>query len=122
MIPAHFIALESFPLNPSGKIDRKALPVPTVTVAAGHVPPATLLEMLLADIYAGLLGVAQVGVTDSFFDLGGSSVRAMGLVGALDAELDVDVGPAAVFLAPTPRRLAALLRAEHGLDDQDLDG
>jgi acyl-coenzyme A synthetase/AMP-(fatty) acid ligase len=121
MVPAHFITLESFPLNPSGKIDRKALPAPEPAAAAGHVPPATLLEMLLADIYAGLLGVAQVGATDSFFDLGGSSVRAMGLVGALDAELDVDVGPAAVFLAPTPRRLAALLRTEHGLDDQDLD-
>jgi acyl carrier protein len=78
--------------------------------------------MLLADIYAGLLGVAQVGATDSFFDLGGSSLRAMGLVSALSSELNVDVGAAAVFLAPTPRQLAALLRTEHGLDDQDLDG
>ena len=122
MIPAHFITLDAFPLNPSGKVDRSALPAPEPAVAADHVPPETLVEMLLADIYAGLLGVAQVGATDSFFDLGGSSLLAMGLVGALDAELDVDVGPAAVFLAPTPRRLAALLRTEHGLDDQDLDG
>ena len=122
MIPAHFIAVESFPLNPSGKIDRKALPAPGPAAAAGHVPPATLLEMVLADIYSTVLGLEEVGATDGFFDLGGSSLRAMSLINTLGSELNVDVGTAALFLAPTPRQLAALLRTEHGLDDQDLDG
>jgi amino acid adenylation domain-containing protein len=122
MIPAHFITVESFPLNPSGKIDRKALPAPGPAAAVGHVPPATLLEMVLADIYSTVLGLDEVGATDGFFDLGGSSLRAMSLINTLGSELNVDVGTAALFLAPTPRQLAALLRTEHGLDDQDLDG
>jgi amino acid adenylation domain-containing protein len=123
MIPAHFVTLDAFPLNSSGKVDRGALPTPEPAIAVtGHMPPATLLEMLLADIYAGVLGLDRVGATDSFFDLGGSSIRAMSLVSVLDAELDVDVGPAAVFLAPTPRQLAALLRTEHGLDDEEFNG
>jgi amino acid adenylation domain-containing protein len=122
MIPAHLITLDTFPLNTSGKIDRSALPAPVPVTVTDHVPPATLLEVLLADIYAGLLGIDRVGATDGFFDLGGTSIRAMALVSALDEELNVDVGAAAIFLAPTPRQLAALLRTEHGLDDEDLDG
>ena len=86
-----------------------------------------MIETLVADFYATLLGREQVGATDSFFDLGGSSLQAMRLISVLDEELDVDVGPAAVFLAATPRQLTALLRDKHGLDDaeltpEDLDG
>jgi acyl carrier protein len=71
-------------------------------------------------MYATLLGTGQVGATDSFFDLGGNSLSAMALVSMLDSELEVDVGAAGVFLAPTPRQLAALLRDSHGLDDEDI--
>jgi amino acid adenylation domain-containing protein len=122
MIPAHLITLDTFPLNLSGKIDRAALPAPGPASVVDHAPPTTLLEMLLADIFATILGLEQVGATDSFFDLGGSSLRAMSLVSALGSELEADIGTATVFLAPTPRQLAALLRTEHGFDDQDLDG
>jgi amino acid adenylation domain-containing protein len=121
MIPAHLVTVEAFPLNSSGKVDHSALPEPVPRrPSAADVVPATLLELVLADSYATVLGADRVGATDSFFDLGGNSLQVMRLIGVLDAELEVDVGVAAVFLAPTPRQLAALLRDKHGLDDEDL--
>jgi amino acid adenylation domain-containing protein len=120
MIPAHVTVLEEFPLNTSGKIDKAALPAPGLLPPAAYVSPATLIEAMTADMFATLLGLEQVGATDSFFDLGGNSLKAMRLITMMDDELDVDIGVTAVFLAPTPRQLAALLRDEHDLDDEDL--
>jgi amino acid adenylation domain-containing protein len=120
MIPAHYITVEDFPLNTSSKIDRSALPAAVPQrPAAEHVVPATILEILLADTYSSLLGTVRVGATDSFFDLGGNSLKAMRLIGVLDQEFGVEVGPASVFVAPTPRQLAALLRDEHGFSDAE---
>ncbi len=120
MIPAHLITLTEFPLNPSGKIDRAQLPPPQAQATAGYVAPATLIETVLADMYATLLGLEQVGATDSFFDVGGSSLQAMRLVSLMAEELEVDLGVAEVFLAPAPRQLAALLRDKFELEDADL--
>ena len=127
MVPADLVVLDRFPLTANGKIDKAALPPPRLTATAGYAAPTTVIETLVADFYATLLGREQVGATDSFFDLGGSSLQAMRLISVLDEELDVDVGPAAVFLARTPRQLAAMLRDKLGLDDaeltpEDLDG
>jgi amino acid adenylation domain-containing protein len=121
MIPAYLVTVESFALNASGKIDKAALPAPQAPAQAGHVPPATLIETVMADMYATLLKLEQVGATDSFFDVGGSSLQAMRLISMMADELEVDIGVAEVFLAPTPRQLAALLRDKHGLEDVDLD-
>ena len=120
MVPASLMTVTRFPVNASGKVDKAALPPPRLSEAEGYVAPGTVIETLLADFYADLLGREQVGATDSFFDLGGSSLQAMRLITVLDEELQADVGPAAVFLAPTPRQLAALLRDKHGLDDAEL--
>jgi len=73
------------------------------------------------DVYARLLGDERVGATDSFFDLGGSSLQAMRLVTELRNTLAVNLDVAAVFLTPTPQQLAALLRDKHGFTDEDLD-
>jgi amino acid adenylation domain-containing protein len=122
MIPAYLVLVEEFPLNASGKVDRAALPPPQAqSPAAGLVPPATLVETMVTDMFATLLGLDQVGATDSFFDVGGSSLAAMRLIGVMAEELEVDIGVAEVFLAPTPRQLAALLRDSRGFDDAPLD-
>jgi acyl carrier protein len=78
------------------------------------------MEVLLTDLYAGVLGLEQVGAADSFFDAGGSSLQAMQLITALREHLAVDLDVAAVFLTPTPQQLAALLRDKHGFDDEEL--
>ncbi len=74
----------------------------------------------MISMFASLLGLEQTGATDNFFDLGGNSLQAMRLISMLGDELGVDVGAMAVFLSPTPRQLAALLRDEHGLPDTEL--
>ncbi|HEX6524808.1 MAG TPA: amino acid adenylation domain-containing protein, partial [Streptosporangiaceae bacterium] len=105
MIPAHFITLDTFPLNPSGKVDKKSLPPPSRDRVTGHVEPATPTESMLAGLYATLLKAERVGATEGFFDLGGNSLTAMRLVDMISRETGADIGVTSVFLHPTPRRL-----------------
>ncbi|HSK79411.1 MAG TPA: amino acid adenylation domain-containing protein, partial [Thermoanaerobaculia bacterium] len=75
MVPAAFVALESFPLTPNGKVDRKALPAPELPVAReSYVAPRTREEELLAAVWAQVLRLPRVGVEDKFFELGGDSI------------------------------------------------
>jgi amino acid adenylation domain-containing protein len=121
MVPAHLMLLAEFPLNASGKIDRKALPEPSAEQAgAGFVAPRTLVETMLVDAYGTLLKLDQVSVEDSFFDLGGNSLLAMRLITRLRDDLAVDADVTAVFLAPTPSQLAVLLGDKYGLEDMEL--
>ncbi|HEY1916529.1 MAG TPA: amino acid adenylation domain-containing protein [Streptosporangiaceae bacterium] len=120
MVPGCLMFVEAFPLNPSGKIDKAALPAPQAQQVADHIPPSTLLETMVTSLFGALLGQDQVGVTDSLFDLGGNSLTAMRLVRMLDDELDVDIDVASVFVAPAPRLLAALLRDKHGFADSGI--
>ena len=121
MIPGHLILLDTLPLTAHGKIDKAALPAPeTVVTAADRVPPRTLIETVLVDLFATVLGTEQVGAADGFFDAGGSSLQAMQLITQLRTALAVDLDVSAVFLTPTPQQLAALLRDEHGFEDADL--
>jgi natural product biosynthesis luciferase-like monooxygenase protein len=79
MIPAAFVAVDAFPLTPNKKIDRKALPAPTLERLEGadFIAPRTKEEQLLADVWERVLGVEQVGVRDNFFELGGDSLLAV---------------------------------------------
>jgi hypothetical protein len=75
MVPSAFKSLEAFPLTPSGKVDRGALPAPEVeeTGREEYMAPRTALEELVAGIWAPLLGLRRVGAHDHFFELGGHS-------------------------------------------------
>ncbi|MEM0578421.1 condensation domain-containing protein, partial [Flavobacterium polysaccharolyticum] len=74
MVPQVFVVLDQMPLTSNGKIDRKALPDPTVTEGRVYVAAETEIEKGLAAIWQDLLNVEQVGVTDNFFELGGDSI------------------------------------------------
>ncbi len=121
MIPTYLVTVESFALTANGKIDKAALPVP---LAPGEgealVPPRTLLETILVDLYSTVLGHPNVGNASSFFDAGGNSLQAMQLITKLSDTLAVDLDVSVVFLAPTPLLLADHLRDKHGFDDADL--
>jgi amino acid adenylation domain-containing protein len=122
MIPAHVVVLDSFPLNANGKVDRSKLPAPNaMDNAAAYLPPRTLIEALLVDTYGRLLNLDQVGVDDSFFDLGGNSLQAMQLITRLRDELLVDTDLTAIFLAPSPAGLAVVLREVYDIVDSSLD-
>ncbi len=109
MIPSHLITVDTFPLNSSGKVDRRALPTPRRQVRQDQAKPETPTEAMLTGLFATLLHDTRIGVTDSFFDLGGNSLTAMRLVHMISRETDVDIGVSTIFLHPTPRRLAAAI-------------
>ncbi|SCL70738.1 non-ribosomal peptide synthetase [Micromonospora peucetia] len=108
MIPAEFVAVEAIPLNANGKVDRAALWDSAVPVERVHVAPATELETQLAGIWGQVLNLEQVSTDASFFDLGGDSLRAVALVGALRAA-GLGVAVRDVFLHRTVAALAAHL-------------
>src|SRR5205823_2490716 len=78
MLPSSFVVLDAFPLTPSGKIDRRALPEPgkNAELSEGHVAPRTELEEVLAGIFSEVLQAERIGVFDDFFELGGHSLLA----------------------------------------------
>ncbi|WP_410667634.1 non-ribosomal peptide synthase/polyketide synthase [Amycolatopsis sp. cmx-4-68] len=111
LVPSAFVALDALPLTRHGKIDRRALPAPERDAAAEYVAPRTDAERRLAAIWADVLRVDRVGVTDSFFDLGGDSILSMRITSRVRAEFGVEVSPRALFTAPTLGRFAAALPA-----------
>ncbi|WP_280221012.1 non-ribosomal peptide synthetase [Nocardia neocaledoniensis] len=113
MIPAALVALAAFPLNPSGKLDRKALPAPTFTVGEFRAP-ATPVEEIIAGVYAELLGMGRVGADDDYFALGGNSLLATRAVARINEALDADITIRDLFEAPTVTALAARVGAVGG--------
>ena len=94
MIPSAFVAVPELPLTANGKVDRGALPEPDwrrPELAGGHVAPRTPVESMLAALWAELLEVERVGIHDSFFDLGGHSLKAAHLVSRLGETLGVQL-------------------------------
>ncbi|MFJ8565303.1 amino acid adenylation domain-containing protein [Streptomyces sp. NPDC093514] len=82
MVPSALVCLEQFPLTPSGKVDRKALPAPEHAPAApaSALEPRTGTERLLAQIWSDVLGIPTVSVTDNFYELGGDSILGIRVV------------------------------------------
>ena len=107
MVPAAVVVLEALPLTVNGKLDTQALPVPEYQDIDRYRAPTTVVEELLAGIYAQVLGVDRVGVDDSFFSLGGDSLSAMRLVAAVNASMDAHLAVRTVFDAPSVALLAA---------------
>lgn len=79
MIPTAYIHMPNLPLTPNGKVDRKALPLPNINVTA-YVAPETEFEILFCNIFADVLKLKKVGVNDSFFSIGGTSINAIRVV------------------------------------------
>ncbi|SNS43135.1 non-ribosomal peptide synthase domain TIGR01720/amino acid adenylation domain-containing protein [Actinomadura meyerae] len=109
MVPAAVVPLDALPLNPSGKLDRAALPAPDFAARASGRAPRTPAEKLLADLFAEVLGVARVGADDGFFDLGGDSIIAMRLVSRA-RRAGLLLSPREVFRYPTVEALAQVAR------------
>ncbi len=115
MVPAVFVVLDVLPLNPSGKVDRKALPEPDApATTAEHVAPQGPVEELVAGIWAEVLRAERIGATDSFFDLGGHSLLATQVISRLRAALGVELPLQRLFEAPTVADLARAVEAARG--------
>ncbi|MCZ8519465.1 non-ribosomal peptide synthetase [Paenibacillus caseinilyticus] len=106
-IPSRFVRLPSMPLTPSGKINRKSLPEPEGEQSAmAGLPPLTDTERRLAELWREVLGRWNAGAGDSFFDLGGTSLKAARLVHALQTSLDVQLPLRDIFRFPVLGDLA----------------
>ena len=110
MVPTVYVRLETLPLTSTGKIDRKSLPEPVIE-AAERVAPRTDNERLLAEIWAEVLGVERVGVTDNFFALGGDSILSIQVVSRARAD-GLTLVSKDVFRHQTVAELARVVRAE----------
>lgn len=127
MIPGIFIFLESYPLTPNGKIDRKALPTPDreqLTSQQIFVAPGTPFEEVLAEVWEEVLDINPIGIHDNFFNLGGHSLLATQVVSRIRDRFEIALPVRHLFEAPTIARLAVrveqiLLAEIEALDDEE---
>lgn len=112
MMPSAFVILDTLPLTPNGKVDRQALPAPNRERSPSQstfIAPRTPIEKQLGDIWAEILGIAQVGVEDNFFELGGHSLLIAQMVAQVQSAFDVELSLFHVFTAPTIQDLATVI-------------
>ena len=108
MVPSTVVALDALPVLATGKTDRAALPAPPVADSVhGHIAPGTATERALRDIWQILFGREDIGVRDNFFAIGGHSLTAIQMLGAIRASLGVSVTLSRCFEHPTIIELAA---------------
>jgi acyl carrier protein len=117
MLPASFVMLDELPVTATGKIDRKALPVPEQTrleLGQDYVAPQTAVEEVLAQIFAEVLGVERVGIYDDFFKLGGHSLSATQVISRVRQALEVKLALRKIFEEPMVSGLTRVV-----LEDED---
>ena len=109
MQPAAVVMIDALPLTPTGKLDERALPVPELTRRITYRAPGTDTERVVAAVFAEVLNIGRedVGADDSFFDLHGNSLSAMGVVSRVNADLGCGLTVRAVFENPTVSGIAA---------------
>jgi len=111
MVPAHFVTMQSFPLTPNAKVDRKALPRPEDALrakpAVEYIAPSDDLQRRLSDAFKQLLGVERVGAFDNFFTLGGHSLLAVQLHRNLKAAVAPELTITDIYRFPTVAGLAS---------------
>ncbi|NHB98701.1 non-ribosomal peptide synthetase, partial [Photorhabdus stackebrandtii] len=111
MLPSAFVTLESFPLTPNGKLDRKSLPAPEQSAVAvrGYEVPIGEMETMLAQIWQDLLGLERVGRHDHFFEIGGHSLMVVQLVTRIQTEFLIDIPIVSIFQFPKLSELAEVI-------------
>ncbi|MFC9893512.1 non-ribosomal peptide synthase/polyketide synthase [Nocardia sp. NPDC127579] len=109
MVPAAFLVLDSIPLTPNGKLDRRALPEPDWAPSDTGRAPVTASEILVATAMAEVVGRERVCADHSFFELGGTSLSATQLVARIAAASGCRLEVRAVFEHPTPQALGDVL-------------
>ncbi|WP_374230423.1 amino acid adenylation domain-containing protein [Rhodococcus sp. ARC_M6] len=114
LVPSDIVTVDTIPLTPNGKLDRAALPAPPPRAAARA--PRTDAEKQLCQVFARVLDVETVNPEESFFDLGGDSLRAMHLVGEVEHDLSITVGVGTLMAHPTVAELATHLALSHHTD------
>ena len=112
MVPAAFVILETLPLTATGKIDRRALPIPTDSrqqLAGPYIQASTDLEKKIVHVWETALGISNLGTTDNFFDIGGHSLLLVKVHEKLRGVVERDLSITDLFRYPTIHSLAEYL-------------
>ncbi|MEK7990857.1 MAG: amino acid adenylation domain-containing protein [Thiotrichaceae bacterium] len=122
MLPTHFIQLERFPTTPSGKINRRALPLPNTQHQVDIVAPKTETQQQLTDIWKLLLKVPEIGIYNNFFELGGHSLLATQLISRIRDTFGLELPVSSLFENPTISEFAEYLETQQleQVDDAEL--
>jgi acyl carrier protein len=120
MVPAAYVQLETMPLNPNGKVDRRSLPVPKSEGLSekAFVAPQNEMEKIIANIWQELLQVEKVGIDDNFFDMGGHSLLIMQAHRKLSNSIEKEITITDMFRFPTIRTLSTYMVQDSGVTDQ----
>jgi len=115
MVPSAFVMLETLPLTPSGKVDRRVLPIPDrSSFENNYVAPETSTEVVLADIWSEVLHLPQVSIHDNFFDLGGHSLLATQLLSRINQIFSSEISLQQLFMNATIAELEVVLANQLG--------
>ncbi|WP_411859318.1 amino acid adenylation domain-containing protein [Bacillus velezensis] len=111
MMPAQFIEMSEWPVTPSGKLDRRALPAPGRSAdRRAYTAPRNVTEMKLCALWEEVLKNGPVGIRDHFFERGGHSLKATALVSRIAKEFGVQVPLQDIFARPTVEELASVIQ------------
>lgn len=124
MVPVAYVELQQLPLSANGKLDRKALPIPSTQIdsARNGRAPVRGLETRLTNVFAKVLDIENVFADDDFFAIGGHSLLAMRLAAEIRRELQRPITVGQIMTSPTVEKLAAQLNSDVMLNDFGNDG
>jgi len=114
MVPSHFMKIAEIPVTSSGKLNRRALPKIEITTTQIYVAPTTKTEEVIVRIFEEMFGTQPIGIKESFFDLGGNSLKATLLVNQIEQAMGVRLGIKDIFQGVTVEGI--------GLALENLDG
>jgi amino acid adenylation domain-containing protein len=123
MIPSTFVSMDAFPQTPNGKTDRLQLAPPPrerPEVDTPFAPPRTLTDRVLAQIWAEVLDLEQVGINDNFFELGGNSLLATGITARVMKKFKVDLPIKVLFESPTVAAMADAITQMGNIQNKEL--
>ncbi|MBC9929272.1 non-ribosomal peptide synthetase [Chitinophaga qingshengii] len=110
MVPAYFTRVLSWPLTANGKLDKKKLPLPGIAPADHYKAPANSLEQQVAEIWEEILQLKRISTTESYFNIGGDSIKAIRLLSVMNKRLKVPVSVADLYNNDTITKLALIIR------------
>ncbi|ESP92186.1 non-ribosomal peptide synthetase [Pseudoalteromonas luteoviolacea] len=110
MVPSAITLLDKIPLNVNGKLDVKSLPEPNFISSDTYVEPRDALELKLCELWQSALSHSQIGISDDYFKLGGTSIAAIKLTQMINQTINCKLSVADLFNSPTVQGLASLIR------------
>lgn len=121
MVPNHMMQIDSLPINRNGKLDKKALPEITMTRDNVYEAPRNEIEETLCEIFAEVLELERVGISDDFFELGGHSLKATGVINLIEHKMGVKLPLRTIFAHSAVKELGEVISKEFDRKDEPVE-